>query len=347
MAISEQELQELRNYLEKAERPIYFFDDDPDGLCSFLLFYRRNMAGKGVIVKSSPEVGENYAAKVNEYDADYVFILDKPLLSPDFVENCDRPIIWLDHHSPAGLPGTHYYNPRIANREDGRPTSYWAYRVVEEDLWIAMVGMIGDWFIDPELAARFSEQYPDLLPRNMLNPAEVLFNTKLGELSRVFSFVLKGRNSEVMKSIKILTRVKSPNEILMQETPAGRFIYKKYLSVKEEYDALMNDILKKHSNDNPILYIYPSSKMSFTGELSNEILYRFPDRMNIICREKGGYLKCSLRSQKGNLPESIKKALSGLDGYGGGHDNACGLSIREKDFKTFLKRLKGKGEGGF
>ncbi|MEM3690737.1 MAG: DHH family phosphoesterase, partial [Candidatus Micrarchaeia archaeon] len=75
--------------------------------------------------------------------------------------------------------------------------------------------------------------------------------------------------------------------------------------------------------------------------LSNEILYRFPDRMNIICREKGGYLKCSLRSKKGNLPDNIKRALSGLDGYGGGHDNACGLSIKKEDFNKFLSRIKG------
>lgn len=340
MALTEQEIIEMRAYLDKSERPIYFFDDDPDGLCSFLLFYRANGRGKGIIVKSSPELKEEYAANVNEYDADRVFVLDKPLMSPDFVENCDREIVWLDHHSPAGIPGVKYYNPRISDAHDGRPTSFWCYKIIEEDLWLAMVGMIGDWFIDPELADKFSTEYSDLLPAKLYDPAEILFNTKLGELSRVFSFALKGKTTEVLKCIKILTRIKSPYEILNQETPAGKYIYKKYLTVKKEYDDLINDILSKHANDETIVYMYPSKKMSFTGELSNELLYRFPDRVNIIGREKNGYVKCSLRSSKGNLPERIKKALVGLDGYGGGHENACGLCVKEKEFDTFLTRLK-------
>jgi len=340
MALTKEEIEEIRAYLDKSERPIYFFDDDPDGLCSFLLFYRANGRGKGVIVKSSPEVKEEYAAKVNEYDSDMVFVLDKPLLSPDFVENCNKPIVWLDHHAPAGIPGIKYYNPRLNDIRDGRPTSFWCYKIIEEDLWMAMVGMIGDWFIDERLAEKFSTEYPDLLPKKLSDPAEILFNTKLGELSRIFSFALKGRTSEVMKCIKILTRIKSPYEILNQESPAGNFIYKRYLSVKDEYDSLINDILKKHSKDNPIVYLYPSKKMSFTGELSNELLYRFPDRINIIGREKNGYVKCSLRSSRGNLPEQIKKALVGLDCYGGGHENACGLCVKDKEFDTFLERLK-------
>jgi single-stranded DNA-specific DHH superfamily exonuclease len=340
MALTTEEIEEIRAHLQKSESPIYFFDDDPDGLSSFLLFYRANGRGRGIIVKSSPELKEEYAANVNESNADRVFVLDKPLLSPDFVENCGREIVWLDHHAPAGIPGVKYFNPRVHDARDGRPTSFWCYKVIEDDLWIAMVGMIGDWFIDEQMADKFSEQYPELLPKKLSDPAEILFNTKLGELSRIFSFALKGKTSEVMKCIKILTRIQSPYEILNQESPAGKYIYKKYLTVKHEYDSLINDILQKHSDDSIILYTYPGKKTSFTGEISNELLYRFPERINIIGREKNGYVKCSLRSSKGNLPSIVKKCLAGLDGYGGGHENACGLCVKEKEFETFMERFK-------
>ncbi|MCX6710450.1 MAG: DHHA1 domain-containing protein [Candidatus Woesearchaeota archaeon] len=340
MPISKAEIEEIREYLLKSERPVYFFDDDPDGLSSFLLFYRFVGRGKGVIVKSSPEVKEEYAAKVNEYSADTVFVLDKPLMSQEFVEKCATKIIWLDHHEPVKLSGVNYYNPRISEAHDGRPTSYWCYRVVQQDLWLAIVGVIGDWYLPDKLADKFSKEYPDLLPEKMKDPAEVLFNTKLGELSRVFAFALKGKTTDVMKCIKILTRIKSPYEILREESSAGRFIYKKYLAVKKEYDELVKDILKHHSNDKMIIYTYPGQKMSFTGELSNEMLYRFPDRINIIGRNRGGTLKCSIRSSNGKLPETIKKCLVGLDGYGGGHENACGLCVKEKDFETFISRFR-------
>ena len=35
----------------------------------------------------------------------------------------------------------------------------------------------------------------------------------------------------------------------------------------------------------------------------------------------------------------IDKALAGLSGYGGGHENACGLNIKKHDFEEFVGRV--------
>ena len=51
--IPESQLKKVRTALETSARPLIFFDDDPDGLCSFLLFYRLHREGKGIIVKSA------------------------------------------------------------------------------------------------------------------------------------------------------------------------------------------------------------------------------------------------------------------------------------------------------
>ena len=60
--------------------------------------------------------------------------------------------------------------------------------------------------------------------------------------------------------------------------------------------------------------------MSFTGDLSNELLSKFRDKVIIIAREKSGEMKASLRSpQSINIQPVIMKALEGLEGYGGGH----------------------------
>ena len=42
----------IREELATAKNPLFFYDDDPDGLCSFLLFYKIHREGKGVIVIS-------------------------------------------------------------------------------------------------------------------------------------------------------------------------------------------------------------------------------------------------------------------------------------------------------
>ncbi len=341
MAISEKNLQRIKRYLDESKKPIFFFDDDPDGLSSFLLFYRYVKRGKGVIVKSSPMLKEEYAIKANEYYADTVFVLDKPLTTQEFVDGCvSNNIVILDHHPVIKLKGVHYFNPRISNSSDNRPTSYWAYRVVNQDLWIAMTGIIGDWYIPPDLIDKFRKLYPELVPKKYKDPGDMLFESPLGRLSRIFSFVLKGRSQEVMKAIKILTRITSPSEIMNQETARGRFIYKKFEKVESEYEKLLSSAMKHVQDKHFIVFTYPGRKTSFTGELSNELLHRFPDKINIIGREKSGFVRCSIRSKDISIPPILKKALVGIRGYGGGHDHACGASIKVDDFNKFVEQFK-------
>jgi len=81
--------------------------------------------------------------------------------------------------------------------------------------------------------------------------------------------------------------------------------------------------------------------MSFTGELSNELLYRYPKKVILVAREKSGEMKCSLRTSPGlNLQKAIEKALNGVNGYGGGHEYACGSCVKFEDFDRFVEQLK-------
>lgn len=340
MAIKEEDLKKIRKELEESTRPLYFFDDDPDGLSSFLLFYRFSKEGKGIVVKATPELTTMFSPKVAEYEPDKIFILDKPDVNQDFIDNAKTKIIWLDHHEPKKRQNVSYFNPRIDDDHDNRPTSYWCYKVVEQDMWIALVGIIGDWFI-PEFAGKFSEKYPDLLPPEINKPEDALYKSEMGRLSRIFSFILKGKSSDALACVKVLTRINSPYEILRQETPAGKFIYKKYQNVSQEYDTLFTAAKKLGERNSPFLvYTYTENRMSFTGDLSNELLFSFPDKIIIVGREKGGEMKCSLRSASIKLEPMLKKALDGISGYGGGHEMACGACVKIADWKKFLTQLK-------
>ena len=46
--ITESELQEIRKMFTEAKRPLFIFDDDQDGLCSFLLLWKWQQKGKGI-----------------------------------------------------------------------------------------------------------------------------------------------------------------------------------------------------------------------------------------------------------------------------------------------------------
>ncbi|MFH1440051.1 MAG: DHH family phosphoesterase [Candidatus Woesearchaeota archaeon] len=350
------QLEKIKNELDNCSRPLFFFDDDPDGLSSFLLFYRYKQAGKGIVVKAYPMLDDKFMNSIKDYDPDKIFILDIPRVSKEFLNKLSVPIIYVDHHKifEHQQENLIYFNPHIYDEKDEICTSYWCYKIVNinrtsnndkntkettNDIWIAMTGCVGDWSL-PDFKDEFIKQYPRLLNKKVKKPEVALFNSKIGKLVKVFSFILKGNHKEVMACIKVLTRIESPDDILKEKTSQGKFVYKRYEKVNQHYENLINSISDKNIDGNILLYLYDENQWSFTSDLSNELLYKYPDKIIIVCREKSGEFKCSLRSTKHILPEKIQTALKGLTGYGGGHEHACGACIKSSDFKVFLERLK-------
>ena len=229
--IPETELQDIRDMLQKAQDPLFLFDDDQDGLCSFLVLWRFFKKGKGFPIQG--QLNDIVIQKIQQERADLIIILDKAVLEEHFVQAMSIPIIHIDHHEPLLIKASHYhyYNPRKERDTDNRPTSYWAYQVTKKDLWIAMIGIIGDWYIPGDLIKEFQKEYPDLIPVAK-HPGEIFFETEFGKLIRSFIFSLKGKSSERSQYIKILTRIESPYEILKQETARGKFIWKHYVEME-------------------------------------------------------------------------------------------------------------------
>ena len=124
MAIKENELEEIKKYIQKSENPLIFFDDDHDGLASFLLFKKEFEKSQGVIVKSGMKDNEIYFRKIQEFNPDLILILDRAEISQEVIDFANVPLIWLDHHPVLDRKGAKYYNPRIHDKEDNRPTSY-------------------------------------------------------------------------------------------------------------------------------------------------------------------------------------------------------------------------------
>ncbi len=343
--ISKGQYSRILDELDNCKRPLYFFHDDSDGLCSFLLLYRYKREGKGVCVKSQPRVDSRFFKVVREYLPDKIFILDLAILEQDFVDEFrDIPIVWVDHHNPIRIPGVKYFNPRAEDPADITCVSHHCYKVIEdhrpEDVWIAASGIIGDWQLT-DVTEEFSKKYPDLLPSSIDRPEKALFDSPFSKVIKIMNFVLKGRTQDVMKCVKIFTRVDSPYELLEGSTPQSKYILKRFESINEMYEKLLSFAMEQVSNDSLLVVTYEEDAMSFTGELSNELLYRFPDKVILVAREKSGEMKCSLRTSPGlNLPTAIGKALDGVDGYGGGHEYACGSCVKVEDFPRFVKQLR-------
>jgi len=166
--LSLEKQKELREHFERAQNPVFFFDNDADGLCSFLILRRWLGRGKGVAVRSYPGLNESYAKRAQELNADYVFILDKPVLTREFLSIIDKmnlPCIWIDHHVNqnedfSDLKSFESYNYAYEGKS-GEPVTYASYKLTgrKEDLWIAIVGCIADHYL-PDFSKEFAEKYP-------------------------------------------------------------------------------------------------------------------------------------------------------------------------------------------
>lgn len=351
--------------LDECNNPFFLFDDDPDGLSSFLQLYAYKKSGEGIIVKSAPMVPFSYSKKLMESrEIDKIFILDKPDIQYEFLDQLRNiSIVWIDHHESKkeflkenNFNNVEYFNPR--NYEENIPTSQVCYFAIEQSLlknhdkdnsstcksdllkkyqWKAAVGIIGDWVI-PSFINELSKNYPDLISSQIKKPEEALFKTTFGKLIKIISFNLKGTSKEVKKSIEFLKKIESPYEILNRKPPYGKYIYGRYFKLNEEYTFHLKNALSNKDNEF-IVYIYDSQN-SFTGDLSNECLFLNPNKIIIIGKEKRGYLRLSLRSAKYNLSELLNIALKGIRGHGGGHEHACGAHIYVDDFNKFLDQLK-------
>ena len=340
MGLKEEDYKKIREELDNCVKPLFFFDDDPDGLASFLLLYKYKQEGKGIVVKGPPKVGVEYIKKVEEYGPDKIFILDKPMVDQEFIDEIKVPIIWIDHHPLQENHKIKYFNPRKYDEKNAVPTSELCYHVVKDYEWIAVVGIVSDWY-QTQVTKEFSKKNSELLP-DVDSPEKALFETKIGEISKIFQFLLKGDTKKVYQSIKILTRIEDPAELLEGETARVKKLLKEYNKIKEEYDYLIEEAKKQANEEKMLVFIYQDNKTSVSGELSNELLYLYPEKTIIVGREKSGYVKGSIRSANNNLPPILDEIIVGIDGYGGGHDHACGFSINKDDWEEFLEKFKEK-----
>lgn len=337
--IPQKQVDFIRDELASAKNPLFLFDGDADGLGAFLLLYRLHREGGGIPMTSIRKLDKIFARKVVELNPDKVFILDIPIVEQEFIDIVNRPIFWLDHHQPLERTNVYYVNPRLQSREAYFPTTAMAYLVSQrqEDLWIAVTGCLADWYA-PDYLEEFAQQYPDLLSQKS-DLKTMVYHEKVGELVKLFFFLLKGPLSDIRKSVKIMTRIKSPYEILRQESSPGKFLYKRFEAINKRYQQLLQEA-KKYVTRSPILFFsYLETQWSFTANLANELTSLYPTKVVIVARKKSGEVKCSLRAQFPILP-ILEKSLVGINGYGGGHENACGAVIKEEDWDRFFAAFK-------
>lgn len=334
--LTKEQLEEIREHLNRSQNPVFFFDNDCDGLMAFILLRRYIDRGRGVAIKSFPSLDESYVRKIEEFNADYVFILDKPAVSNEFlgeVEKKNIPIVWIDHHDvqiQANNKNLYYYNPILSKNKSSEPTSYLAYKIanIKDDLWLSMVGCISDNFI-PDFNDEFVKKYSDICKRDFESAFDILYETEFGKLVMMVNFSLKDRTSNVVAMINFLFKVKSPSEILIEDDNNYK-ILKRYEQVNNIYQRLLEKAKTISRSSKKVVFFQYGGELSISADLANELSYRFPGKIIIVAYLKGAIANISVRGK--NIRSITLKAIEKINGAtGGGHENATGAKMGVED----------------
>lgn len=335
--LTEKQVKEIREHLERAQNPIFFFDNDPDGLASFLLLRRFIGRGKGVAIKSFPDLNANYARKLYELKPDYIFVLDKQEISDGFLEearNLNLPVVWIDHHNVERPDkDVSYYNP-YHNDKTNEPVSYLCYRIVEKDLWLGMIGCIGDGYL-PDFVKKFKEEYPELWGDGIKTAFQGLYKTEIGRIARILNFALRDRTTRVISMLKFLSAANGPYEILDEDK--AKNILQRFKQVDSKYSRLVEKA--KRFARGKILFFQYGGELSLSADIANELFFLFPEKLIVVAYIKGIKANISLRWEK-DVREVTLKAVEGLEGAtGGGHEHATGAHVAAEDIPKFKENL--------
>jgi len=341
--LARKQVKEIREHLNRAQNPIFFFDNDQDGLCSFLLLQRYIGRGKGVPIKSFPELSVEYFRKVHELSADYIFILDKPVVSSDFFlesEKVNIPIVWIDHHimDEIVIPSfVNYYNPMQNKKKTGEPVTALCYQVTskQDDMWIAVIGCISDRYM-PTFYDKFEKKHSDLTIKSR-SVSDIYYKSQIGKIAQILGFGLMDRTSNVVTMIRFLTKVKNPDEVL-EESSKNYLMHHRYDQLESKYQQLLKKAVLLGRKKEKVLFFQYGGDLSLSGHLSNELIYTFPEKTVVVIYMKGAKANISVRGKRAK--DIFSKAIAGLEGAtGGGHEVAVGGQMKIEDVEKFREKF--------
>ena len=339
--ISQTQLQEIRDHLEASQNPLFFFDNDVDGLCAFLILRRAIERGKGVAIKSFPDLKEQYLRKVEELNPDAIFILDKAELSKEFAEGVEEkgiPMIWIDHHetkTPKEIINKTFYYTSYPSSE---PTTYIAQKVFnrKDDLWLGILGCIGDVYM-PDFAEGFEKISPELF-NSKLSAFDVLNSTEIGKMVQMLNFGLMDSITNVVQLIKYLFKAKNAYDILEENQYTKQF-HKRYNQLNEFFNKQVKKAEENFDEKSPLIFFSYSGNTSMSSEIANRLFYNHQDKLIVVAFKRPEKVNISIRGK--NALEITKKAIEDIEGAtGGGHVEATGAMVPIDEFEKFKKNIQ-------
>ncbi len=166
---------------------------------------------------------------------------------------------------------------------------------------------------------------------------DVFYKSQIGKIVKIFGFALKDRISNVVKMIKFLISVKSPYEVL-EEGSKNHEMHIRFKQIYKKYQKLIEKA-KTFAGENKVLFFQYAGDLSISADLSNELIYTFPEKLIVVVYVTGIKANISVRGK--NARTIILKVIKDIEGAtGGGHESAVGCQMKVEYLKNFKENIE-------
>ena len=200
---------------------------------------------------------------------------------------------------------------------------------------IGVIGCIFDNFV-PKFYSDFRKEFKDLTIDSK-DAFEIIYNSKIGEIATMLGFALMDRTTNVINMLKLLMKVKSPYDILEENTKTHS-IHSRSNELYEKYRKLIKKAKEKAKDSDKLLFFRYGGDMGMSAEISNRLKYLFPEKVIAVVREKEARASLSIRGK--GIKNKVVKIIEKLESAtGGGHEDAVGAQMRLEDVDKFEEEL--------
>ncbi len=369
-------IKEIRKIIKKSKKPVMFFDVDADGTTSYLQLKNRFKKITGYPLTKDLEKQKKLVQYLDE-DTDLILIFDIPYLEESFLKSLKgKSIIWVDHHLTNSKQlikkyNINHLNPIDYDEDDNRPVTYLTYLIAnrKKNLPYVAIGSISDFFlldIIPKFYKKYKKEFNLTINLDKQKRKELFkfikkykFNDKdttnhrsnwikyltydanVIEMKNFFDLLFKLEDdNEILETIRILEKL-SFKQIIKEFKNQDSDLFKNYSKIDEKYKTILNKAIKKEQRKRLFFFEY-SGKISFTRQISEYLSYKHSQTQVIgVCFKKtdASIYTCSFRGNNYNVNELVIRSLKNLNGRGGGHPFAAGMSVSKRDFEKFKKKL--------
>ncbi len=328
--------------IKKTDGVIIVFNNDADGVCSCAImkvFLERHANNVPYII-SQPMPTDKYLLKrIQTALPTKIIFLD---IAIDQQQNvlkkisgmCD--ILIIDHHQifkDMNQGRVVHYNPRLEKPKIYQSTSYLTYKLcsniinIEDLLWIAAVGIIGDYNIED------STDVVELVRKKY--SVKELYESYLGRIADMIEATKATKAMACEQMVDAIKNTSNPeffnNEKMMHS----------FREVDNEMMRLLIDAESSSERPGKLILYRIESKFNLASPLATRLSDKYHDKVVAIYEIKKGNVRVSARNQsrKYDVGKILQRASSGMKASAGGHEAAAGATLLEKDWMEFRESL--------